>query len=137
MKKFRLFYLTLLVMVLAYSGSVAQSRGSRTMDSTQVQERVRELTQVLSLSDNQQAAILQLEYGRMQAQRDLFNQHMGDREGMRSAMLEYRAKYQQTMESLLDEEQVKKFREYRDEQVQNWRQGRGAQGNGPRQNRRP
>ena len=114
-----------------------QGRGFQ-MTEEDVERRVDNLAEILEMTDEQHDKVLKLELEhltRMQVERE---KHMGDREAMRSSMMQLRDEKDKKYEEILTGEQIVKLRQIQAERrarMQQQREQRDGSGSGDRPSR--
>lgn len=112
--------LTCLALVLTTAPAVAQQGpgGRRMLDADQ---RMAQLTTQLDLDDAQAEQLRPIVEEQTKRQQALFESYSGDRETMRAEMTKLRDETDEQFARVLSEEQMKKYRELRQQRM---RQGR-------------
>lgn len=110
----RVVCMAVALQLLAAPQLLAQGRQRGAPDLDTFMER---LTERLELSEKQVAELRPIFKEQFQSMSALFTQRQrGDRESMRSVMRELRTKTDKRLAEVLTDEQMKKFREFREEQ---------------------
>jgi hypothetical protein len=119
----RCAFLTLLLLLCLAPLALAQPMGGRAFaDSTTIEKRVTVLTDRLSLTAEQSAAVRSILYEEASLARQAMKDADGDRGAMRSAMRARIEESDRRIEALLEPDQQEAYRKYREERLQEMRQ---------------
>jgi Spy/CpxP family protein refolding chaperone len=108
------------------------------MTEEDIERRVDDLSKTLEMTDEQHDRVLKLElefFTKMQVERE---KNMGDREAMRSSMMQMREERDKKFEEILTKEQMEKYRQIQEERrarMQQQREQRDGSGNDDRPSR--
>lgn len=138
--KSALFILVMALMAMPVYSQAPEGRGQgqgqgqrRQMSEEDIKERVADLSKTLELNKEQEKKILDAEldfFKTMQKEREGFDPRTGDREAMRSKMMELREERDAKYKEILSEEQFAKYQKMVEERRSRMRQQRPGQGEG-------
>lgn len=99
--------------------------GRRQMTEEDIKTRVERLSETLELSDKQEEQLLKYELDEFNSRQDMMENFNGDREAMRTYMMEMREKRDKEYAKILSEEQMTTWIELREERMKNRQQQSG------------